>query len=87
MWFDIKLQKTLVDNELNKDLFVKSEHKIVRIVLSDILYIESANEYIRIHLDNNEVITTLMRLKISKCNFQTLFFAGTPFVYCSARQN
>ena len=63
MWFEIKLQKTLVDNELNKELFVKSEHKIVRIVLSDILYIESANEYIRIHLDNNEVITTLMRLK------------------------
>lgn len=63
MWFEMKLQKPLVDNELNKELFVKSEYKIVRIVLSDILYIESANEYIRIHLDNNEVITTLMRLK------------------------
>lgn len=62
-WFELKQQKTPYENDLDKEIFVKSEYKMVRVLLSDILYIESANEYIRIHLDNSEVITTLMRLK------------------------
>lgn len=62
-WFELKQQKTPDENDLDKEIFVKSEYKMVRVLLSDILYIESANEYIRIHLDNSEVITTLMRLK------------------------
>jgi two-component system LytT family response regulator len=49
---------------LNKEsLFVKSEYKLIRIQLSDIKYIESANEYIQIHLDADKPITTLVRLK------------------------
>ena len=46
-----------------KEIFVKSNYKVVRILLADISYIESANEYIKIILDNQEVITTFMRLK------------------------
>lgn len=65
-WFELKQQKTPDENDLDKEIFVKSEYKMVRVLLSDILYIESANEYIRIHLDNSEVITTLMRLKNMK---------------------
>ena len=64
MWFELHQQKSSEENNiLNKEIFVKSDYKVVRILLSDILYIESANEYIQIHLDNSEVITTLMRLK------------------------
>jgi two-component system LytT family response regulator len=49
---------------MNKEsLFVKSEYKLVRIQLSDIKYIESANEYIQIHLETDKPITTLVRLK------------------------
>jgi len=49
---------------MNKEsLFVKSEYKLVRIQLSDIKYIESANEYIQIHLETEKPITTLVRLK------------------------
>ncbi len=49
---------------MNKEsLFVKSEYKLIRIQLSDIKYIESANEYIQIHLDTEKPITTLVRLK------------------------
>ncbi|HLP05215.1 MAG TPA: LytTR family DNA-binding domain-containing protein [Paludibacter sp.] len=44
-------------------LFVKSEYRLVRILLSDIKYIESANEYIQIHLVNDAPVTTLVRLK------------------------
>ena len=46
-----------------ESLFVKSEYKLVRIQLSDIKYIESANEYIQIHLETDKPITTLVRLK------------------------
>lgn len=49
---------------MNKEsLFVKSEYKLIRIQLNDIMYIESANEYIQIHLDAEKPITTLVRLK------------------------
>lgn len=48
----------------NKEsLFVKSEYKLIRIDFNEIKYIESANEYIKIYLDNGQVITTLVRLK------------------------
>ena len=55
-----------------KEIFVKSNYKVVRILLADISYIESANEYIKIFLDNQEVITTFMRLK----NIEELLPAG-----------
>jgi len=44
-------------------LFVKSEYKIVRIELSDIKYIESMHEYIRIHLFNEKPIISHVSLK------------------------
>ena len=36
---------------------------MVRVSLADIKYIESANEYIKIHLDSGEMVVTFMRLK------------------------
>jgi two-component system, LytTR family, response regulator LytT len=44
-------------------LFVKSEYKLMRIDLSDIKYIESMHEYIRIHLLNSKPVMTLVSLK------------------------
>lgn len=46
-----------------KYLFIKSEYKILRINLIDIKYIESMREYLRIHLENQKPIMTLMSLK------------------------
>lgn len=37
---------------------------MVRIFFSEIKYIESSNEYIQIHLVNDEPVTTLIRLKV-----------------------
>jgi len=63
-WFELT-QKQADVVEANQDsLFVKSEYRIVRIVLADIKYIESSNEYIQIHLTNNEPVSTLIRLKV-----------------------
>lgn len=63
-WFE------LLDNQ-NKDtvnpndenIFVKSDYKIIKIKMDDILFIESANEYIKIILENGESVLTFMRLK------------------------
>jgi DNA-binding LytR/AlgR family response regulator len=44
-------------------LFVKAEHRLIRIHWADIKYIEGSNEYIVIHLLKEKPVTTLMRMK------------------------
>jgi DNA-binding LytR/AlgR family response regulator len=44
-------------------LFVKSEYKLIRIELSEIKYIESMHEYVRIHLINDKPVMTLLSMK------------------------
>ena len=44
-------------------LFVKADYKIVRIELSDIKYIESMHEYVKIHLTDGKPVMTLLSLK------------------------
>lgn len=64
IWFDLN-QKVPETIQTTQDcLFVKSEYKLVRIMLSEIKYIESANEYIQIHLLTDEPVSTLIRLKV-----------------------
>ena len=46
-----------------KFLFIKSEYKILRIILSDIKYIESKSEYLRIHIENQHPVMALMSMK------------------------
>lgn len=60
-----QLQETLQSGniDVNEYIFVKSDYKMVKIKTSDIMYIESANEYIKIYIEKGEVITTFMRLK------------------------
>lgn len=44
-------------------LFVKSDYKIMRIELSEIKFIESMHEYVKIHLANEKPVMTLISLK------------------------
>lgn len=60
-WFSAQAEP--VEKAPEAELLVKSEGKIVKIRLADILFVESANEYIKINLDNKDVVTTLKRLK------------------------
>ncbi len=62
-WFELNQKQTEIIQTTQDCLFVKSEYKLVRILLSDIKYIESANEYIQIHLIHDQPVTTLIRLK------------------------
>lgn len=44
-------------------VFIKSEYKLVKINFQDIIYIESMDDYIRIHLEESRSVITLMSLK------------------------
>ena len=46
-----------------KFLFIKSEYKILRINLSDIKYVEGMREYVRIFVENQKPIMTLISMK------------------------
>jgi two-component system LytT family response regulator len=62
-WFDLN-SKTPEPQQSNQDyIFVKAEHRLIRIHLADIKYIEGSNEYIIIHLIKEKPVTTLMRMK------------------------
>jgi DNA-binding LytR/AlgR family response regulator len=63
-WFELSQKQPDTLKATQDCLFVKSEYKLVRIMLVDIKYIESANEYIQIHLTNEEPVSTLIRLKV-----------------------
>jgi DNA-binding LytR/AlgR family response regulator len=63
LWFDsIDAQTVQISNEMNF-LMIKSEHKILRINLSDIKYIEGMREYVRFHLVSQKPIMSLMSMK------------------------
>ncbi len=62
-WFELHKKQGETLQATPECLFVKSEYKLVKILLSEITYIESANEYIQIHLQNDPPVTTLIRLK------------------------
>ncbi len=44
-------------------LFIKSEYKLLRINLNDIIYIEGMKEYVRIHLIKENPVMTLLSMK------------------------
>jgi DNA-binding LytR/AlgR family response regulator len=60
---ELKTPQSAAINTLKDHLFVKTDYKLVRVELSDIKYIESMHEYVRIHLLNDRPIMTLVSLK------------------------
>ncbi len=57
-----ELRKNIAQ-EPHKFLQVRSEYSLVKILVNDILYIESLDDYIKIHLPGKKPILTLMSLK------------------------
>jgi DNA-binding LytR/AlgR family response regulator len=44
-------------------IFVKTDYRVVRITISDIRYIEGMSEYLKIHLEGQKPIITLLSMK------------------------
>jgi DNA-binding LytR/AlgR family response regulator len=60
---ELKGVKSETVKTAREHLFVKSEYRLVRIELSEIKYIESMHEYVRIHLVNDKPVMTLLSMK------------------------
>jgi two-component system, LytTR family, response regulator len=58
----LKLKKTTVKED-DDAIFVRSEYSLVKIPLSSIEYIESVQDYLKIHQANTRPVMTLMTLK------------------------
>lgn len=68
---NIKKEVPAISNG-RKFIFIKTEYKIVRIELDDILYIEGLKDYSKIYLkDNPKPIFTLQNLKSFETKFQS----------------
>ncbi len=55
--------KKFPGKESQENLFIRSEYRMVKVELLDIEYIESLEDYIKIHLSDQRFILTLMTLK------------------------
>lgn len=55
--------KTTRKDEMAQALFIRSEYRLIKVEINDIEYIESAEDYIKIHLVTGKFIMTLMTLK------------------------
>lgn len=60
-WFAAQKKQDLCRED--RFMFVKSDYKLVRVSLDDILYIEGLKDYIRIYLRSGEKIMSLMSMK------------------------
>ncbi len=64
---DDATQESTIESEVIESeeqyITVKSGYKMVPIKVSDIIYLESEGEYIRLHLDSGRSVTTFYRLK------------------------
>jgi DNA-binding LytR/AlgR family response regulator len=60
-WYNM-LQKREAYND-DRIMFIKSEYKLLRVHLDDILYVEGLKDYVRICLKNGEKIMSLMSMK------------------------
>jgi DNA-binding LytR/AlgR family response regulator len=58
-----KYKNTPADEAQDENLYVYSEYRMVKINLKDIEYIESMEDYIKIHLQFAKTILTLMSMK------------------------
>ena len=60
-WFE--MQNHLSNISSQRFIFVKSDYRLLRVMLDDILYIEGLKDYVRIKLVNGERIMSLINMK------------------------
>jgi DNA-binding LytR/AlgR family response regulator len=63
-YFETSAPDPKKEAENTEYLFVKSDYKMARISVRDIIYIEGMREYVRIHLDNGKPLMPLISLRL-----------------------
>lgn len=51
------------DNRLQQYLFIRADYSLLKIALSDILFIEGLDDYLKIHLQNHKPVVARMTMK------------------------
>ena len=60
-WFSITMKQDVYRRD--RFMFVKTDYKLQRICLDEILYIEGLKDYVRFYLKNGEKVMSLMSMK------------------------
>ena len=60
-WYNIRQKQQIYAKD--RFMFVKSDYKLVRVALDDILYVEGLKDYVRIYLEDGQRIMSLMNMK------------------------
>ncbi|MBQ3769368.1 MAG: response regulator transcription factor [Prevotella sp.] len=60
-WFSVTQRQMATAQD--RFMFVKSDYKLVRVALDDILYIEGLKDYVRFYLEDGTKIMSLMNMK------------------------
>jgi DNA-binding LytR/AlgR family response regulator len=60
-WFSVSQRQQATTQD--RFMFVKSDYKLIRISLDDILYIEGLKDYVRIYLEDGTKVMSLMNMK------------------------
>ena len=60
-WFNVAQRQDVYRRD--RFMFVKSDYKLQRVCLDDILYIEGLKDYVRFYLKNDEKVMSLMSMK------------------------
>ncbi len=59
----ILTQNYLPQEKRLESIFVKSDSKLKKIIISDILYIEGLKDYVKFHIKNSQPVVSLMSMK------------------------
>jgi len=59
-----KSAQSILNEETNEFIFIKSNKKTYKVKFSEIFYIEGLGDYIQIHLQNDKIVTNLSMKKI-----------------------
>ena len=60
-WFTSQNKQNLTSED--RFMFVKSDYKLLRVCLDDVMYVEGLKDYVRIYLRSGEKIMSLMSMK------------------------
>ena len=60
---DIAAPSTVIKHDDDRNLYFKTDYRIVRLGIDNIVYIEAMSEYVKIHLRNDKSVVVLVRLK------------------------
>lgn len=58
-----ELENTPLPSSNNDDLFLKTDHRVVRVDLSTIRYIEGMSEYLKVHITGQRPLIVLLSMK------------------------